>query len=224
MCDHALLLQVACFQSHAKNLDKTFTSISPPQQDLRAKAPSTLDPIPQPRVIHVGWWRGQPWEPPLSLPSSTLCLPPFLPSSLHSSCTSLPLQFFFHAFRTDFARIELGSGGRLSNWILGDGCVRVFDLRGAVDGGSGRAVGEVLPNRAAGVTLLKPFCGGVVGWNPVPACSVARCSLRHQNQGQSSTVKERKGKGEMQLVGFWCSCFGTGWWVFCSSFGRLGFR
>ena len=60
----------------------------------------------------------------------------------------------------------------------------MFDLRGAIDGGSGRAVGEVRPNRAAWFTLLKPFCGGVVGWNPIPACSVAGCSLRHQDQGQ----------------------------------------
>lgn len=78
----------------------------------------------------------------------------------------------------------------------------MFDLRGAVDGGSGRAVGEVLPNRAAGVTLLKPSRGGVVGWNPVPACSVTRCSLRHQDQGQS-----RKVKGSVRFELVWCALF-----------------
>lgn len=121
---------------------------------------------------------------------------------------------------------------RLSNRIRGDGGVRVFDLRGAVDGGSGGAVGEVLPNRAAGVTLLKPFCGGVVGRNPIPACSVARCSLRHQDQGQSSTVKESKREREaVRSVGFglvwcwfWCVLVSeTGWWLFCRSLGAWGF-
>jgi hypothetical protein len=107
----------------------------------------------------------------------------------------------------------------------------VFDLRGAVDSGSGRAVGEVLPNRAAGVTLLKPFRGGVVGWNPIPACSVARCSLRHQDQGQSSTVKESVGREAIRSIwfelvwcGFWCVLVSeTRWWLFFPSFGAWGF-
>ena len=113
ICDYALATPLLSI--HAKDLDKTFTSmcssICSPTQDLRPKAPSMSDPRPQPRVIHVGWWRKQPPEPSLSLPpllflQRSACLLYFNPSLLPTFHRNL-----FHAFRTDFARIELGSGG-----------------------------------------------------------------------------------------------------------------